>query len=141
MRLFLDASVLTKSYVPEFGTETVLARCAQADEVMFSLIALPEVASALNRIRREGRLSQAAYEESIKRLRDEAQYATVVDLTQSIVDEAIRCLEQWRLRAADAVHVATALGCPHDLFLSADHRQCEAARAAGLNVEEIPPPV
>jgi predicted nucleic acid-binding protein len=34
----------------------------------------------------------------------------------------------------DAIHVAAALACEADVFVSADQRQCAAARSAGLNV-------
>jgi len=72
-----------------------------------------------------------------QRLKDESQNATVIALTQSVVEGAIRCLEQTSLRASDAIHVASAQETAPDLFLSGDRRQCQAATAAGLKVEYV----
>jgi len=38
MRLFADSSALAKRYLPEPGRETVLARCAAADEMIISFL-------------------------------------------------------------------------------------------------------
>jgi hypothetical protein len=137
MRVFLDASALTKSYIPEPGTAEVTARCAEAEEVILSVIAVPEVASAFNRIRREGRLSDDHYRSLKQQLAQDAENATVLELTESVVDGAIRCLERSPLRASDAIHIASALEIAPDLFLSGDRRQCEAATAMGLKVEYV----
>lgn len=137
MRLFLDASALTKSYIPEAGTDTVMARCEQADEIVLSVIAVPEVISAFNRVRREGRLSDTDYESLKRQLAEDAQNATEVALTKPIVDKSILALERSLLRASDAIHIASAMGAAPDLFLSGDRRQCAAARAMGLKVEYV----
>jgi uncharacterized protein len=49
----------------------------------------------------------------------------------------VALLEQFPLRSADALHVACASALSTDLFVSADDRQCKAARAHGLRVEAI----
>ena len=62
----------------------------------------------------------------------------------SVVDEAVRLLEAYPLRAYDAVHLATALvakqrlidgGLTPLIFLSADDRMNDAASAEGLAVD------
>jgi hypothetical protein len=137
MGLCLDASALVKRYVVEPGTERVLLKLQEADDVVFSVLALPEVISALNRRRREGRLSLTDYVACKRQLRADAQNATVVDLSPEIVGRAISCLERFPLRGSDAVHVATALEAKPGLFLSGDERQCTAAKTMGLNVELV----
>lgn len=139
MRLFADSSALAKRYIPEPGRDIVLARCAAADEVIISFLAPIEVVSAFNRLRRAGRLSDEQYDELKLKLTTDVQHATVVQPGPALVPTAFACLERAPLRASDAIHVASALQCNPDLFLSGDHRQCVAARAMGLNVEEITP--
>jgi len=61
-----------------------------------------------------------------------------VGLQSGVILRAIRVLEMWPLRSADALQVASAQLWGADVFLSADRRQCAAARGAGLEVEELP---
>ena len=137
MRLFADSSALAKRYLREPGRDVVLARCAAADEVLISFLAPIEVVSALNRLRRAARLTDEQYEELKKKLTADAQNATVVLPGPSVEAGAFRCLESAPLRASDAVHVASALECRPDLFLTGDRRQHEAAKGMGLKVEFV----
>jgi hypothetical protein len=139
MRLFLDSSALLKRYIPEPGTDRVIALCAQAREMLLSTLAPIEVISAFSRLRRLKAITDDEYNSAKQKLMADLQNATVMELRPSVGAGAIVCLERSPLRASDAIHVATALECSPDLFLSADHRQCEAARTAGLKVEEITP--
>lgn len=137
MRLFLDSSALAKRYVREAGTDRVVALCAEAEEVIVSVLALPEIISTLNRLRREGRLSDSEYATIKQDVIADMEGATMIEVSPPIVRQAIACLESSPLRASDAVHVASALeSCP-DVFLTGDHRQREGANDAGLNVEGV----
>jgi hypothetical protein len=62
--------------------------------------------------------------------------ATVIGITEQVVAQAVALLEQFPLRSADALNVACASKWSTD-FVSADDRQCGAARADGLRVEAI----
>jgi len=137
MRLFLDSSALAKRHIREPGSDRVVARLQEADETVLSVLAATEVVSALNRRRREGRLDDAAYQARKHDLTEDLNHATVLDLTPSVLAKAVSLLERFVLRSSDAIHIATAVEAGPDLFLSGDHRQCEAARAEGLNVEEV----
>jgi predicted nucleic acid-binding protein len=61
----------------------------------------------------------------------------VIDLSPLVIERALVALEDHPLRALDALQIASSLLFAPDLFITADHRQCEAARASGLRVEEI----
>lgn len=137
MRLFLDSSALAKRYVVEPGTDIVLERCREADEVLLSVLAPAEVASALNRLRREMKLILGQYRRLKAEVLLDCAEATTLEITPDVVHLAIRCLELEPLRALDALHVATAqhFGC--DLFLSADQPQVVAARRFGLRAEMV----
>ena len=137
MRLFLDSSAFAKRYIAEPGSDRVAARCAEADQALLSVIALPEAMSTLNRLRREGKLSDDGYLALKQDIVADLGQATIIDLTPSVVARAVVCLERSPLRALDAIHVASAMECSPDLFLSADRRQCQAARGMGLKVEEV----
>jgi len=41
MRILLDSSALAKRYVCEPGTEQVLSRCRDADEIVLSVLCVP----------------------------------------------------------------------------------------------------
>ena len=138
MRVFLDSSALLKHYIDEPGSRRVRTRLRKAQELLLSVLAWPESISALNRLRREGALDDAQYAVIKKRFAEDLASATIVALADDVLDTAVRCLEEAALRASDAIHVASAAVAGVDCFVSADRRQCEAARAMGLAVEEVP---
>lgn len=135
MRMALDTSALIKRYVEEPGTPQVLALRAQADEVILSELCVPEIISALNRCRREGRLSDDAYDSIKQDLAGDLSQATIVPLTPNLVTCTIHVLETSTLLALDAIHVATAIESKCDLFATADIQQFMAAKHLGLNAE------
>ena len=137
MRIFLDSSALAKRYVAEAGTEQVLRLCQEADEIILSTLCVPELISGLNRLKRDGKLSPSRYRALKRDLAADVDGATMVDLTPPIIDRAIACLERTPLRALDAIHLASALESMCDLFLTADHRQGEAATHLNLKVAPI----
>ncbi len=63
--------------------------------------------------------------------------ATVIGITEDVIARAVDLLEQFPLRSADTLHIACASEWSTDLFVSADDRQCKAARAHGLRVQAI----
>ncbi len=138
MRLFLDASAFLKHYIDEPGSSRVRHFLGEADELVLSVIVWPEILSALNRLRRERVLDDEDYAVVKARFQRDLANAIVVALTVEVLQETTRCLERAPLRASDAIHVASALEAGAGLFVSADRRQCEAAKALGLTVEAIP---
>lgn len=134
MRVFFDPSALAKRYIDEAGTNEVLGWCDRADELALSITAVPEMISAFCRLRREGRISDAQYRRLKGELMNDIADALICDLTPEVVQKAVHALEAHPLRGMDAIHVAAALACEADAFVSADSRQCTAARGAGLTV-------
>jgi predicted nucleic acid-binding protein len=137
MRIAFDTSALAKRYVVERGTARVLELCSQATEVVVSVLCVPETLSALNRLRREGRLTSDEYVAAKKELAGDMAQATVVQVTSTVLARAIEVLEKMALRTLDAIHLAVALDSGCDLFVSADVPQCEAAAELGLTIERI----
>ena len=140
MKVFLDTSAFAKRYVAEQGSDQVLAVCQQADSLVVSVICLPELVSTLCRLVREEKLASAAYR-TLKgsMMADLADLADVdiCEITQEVLASVVSLLELHPLRAMDGLHVACALACAPDAFVSADHRQLSAARKAGLSVIDV----
>lgn len=136
-RLVLDSSALAKKYLREAGSERVAQLCSVTDEIILSVICLPEVLSGMNRLKRDRLLSPAQYRQLKQSFLRDIEQATVQDLTPSVFAETVRCLETHPVRAMDAIHVGTALATGCSVFASADVRQCDAAEAMGLVVERI----
>lgn len=144
---YADSSVLVKRHIPEKGSTwtRALTAASTGNLVVTSRISSVEVFSALNRLVRERRLSQADY--TVVRddfhgvwLRD----YELVELDMSIEDRARLMLETYALRAYDAVQLSSALavrerlrahGGPDLIFLSADTRLLAAAQAEGFAVD------
>jgi len=137
MRIYLDSSALVKRYIYEAGSTDVAERCAQASEVILSILALPEVISALNRLRRENRLSDRQYEQLREALVLDMEDAFVINMTVPVIQKSVICLEHHPLRTIDSMQIASALAASADLFVSADIRQCEAAEKMGLPVAKV----
>lgn len=126
-----------KRYVAEVGTPEVLALCDRADELVLSVIAVPEIISAFCRLCREGKISDADYVRLKREMMADIVDAMVCDVAHDIVAKSVESLEGGVLRGMDAIHVGTACSTRCDRFVSSDTRQCEAAILAGLAVEQV----
>jgi hypothetical protein len=102
-----------------------------------SVICLPEVISGLCRLRCERKLSPRQYAENKRALIRDVEGSLIIHTTAPIVARSVDVLERWPLRSSDALHVACAAEWGADLFVSADERQCKAARGYGLRVEAL----
>jgi uncharacterized protein len=134
--IYLDASALVKLFVSEPESEALNQALVGAEDVIFSDLALTEMASALGRRTREGRL---AFVES-RRLYREAEKLVAscrrAELTPPIHRRAERLLlsSDLPLRAQDALHLATALDAEAITFVTYDPRLRDAAPPQGLFV-------
>jgi predicted nucleic acid-binding protein len=139
LNVFFDSSALTKRYIEEKGSGQVEAILSSASALAVSVICVPEIIAALCRRRREGRLSSQDYRTAKASVLSDIDDATVIGITDEVVAHAVELLEQFLLQSADALHIACAAESSTDLFVSADDRQCRAAKAHGLQVEAIKP--
>lgn len=137
MRVFFDSSAFAKRYVEERGTPEVLAWCEKADELALSVIAIPELVSAFCRLNREKTLSAAHYKRLKAELTADIADAMICDTTPQVIGHSIHALEKHPLRGMDAIHIGAAVVCEAEVFVSADARQCKAARALGLKVVSV----
>lgn len=138
MNVFLDSSALAKRYVQEPGSDRVEEILFSASSLGISVICVAEIISALCRRRRESKLSRRQYLKAKQALFEDIADASVVNITDQVMARAVELLERWPLRSSDALHIASAAEWSGELFVSADDRQCAAAQAYGLRVEELP---
>jgi len=137
VRTFFDSSGLAKRYIRERGSEKVKEVLAGASEVAVSLIAPPEIVSALCRLRRQNAISEAQYGQAKKGLFTDIEDMTICNVTVPVIGRAIELLERHPLRTMDALHLACAIEWRADLFVSSDRRQTSAALKSGLRVVQI----
>jgi predicted nucleic acid-binding protein len=135
MLVFFDTSAFVKRYIAESGSDKVLEWCDKATVIGLSGIALPEVISAFCRLRREGRITDARYQQLKSTLMADIEDMALCDLTPAVLAQAISSLECNTLRGMDAIHIGSAIVLKVDAFVSSDKRQCEAAERAGLSVD------
>jgi predicted nucleic acid-binding protein len=134
LRSFLDTSAFAKLYLSEEGSERMSEVLAKSTSIVVSVLAEPEGISAMNRLRREGKMLEVEYRKLKKDfLEDLATFETIA-LDQDVVNQAVVLLESTPLRASDALHLASAHAADVDLFVTADQVQSAAARASGLKV-------
>ena len=138
MNVFLDSSALAKRYIQEPGSDRLEEILSSASSLGISVICVSEVVSALCRRRRERMLSAQQYAKAKQALFEDIEDASVVSLTDQVVARAVELLERWPLRSSDALHVASAAEWSAELFVSADEKQCTAARGKGLQVKQLP---
>jgi predicted nucleic acid-binding protein len=133
MKILFDTSALLKRYLPESGREAVLALVASATAAVTAPHCKVELYSALNRVRRETRASDASYCDTCAEVERNFSDMQVVSLSANVERYAIRALETSAMRGMDALHVGAALAAGVDLFVTADIRQFNGAQALGLN--------
>ena len=132
-----DASALTKRYASEAGRNRVLALFASATELLVAAHCKTEVASALLRRRREGSLPVAEFDRAWHAAQSDVADMTLVPLDARVERFAFAAMEQGPLRGMDALHVGSAMAARVDLFVTADKRQAQVARAMGVATELI----
>lgn len=141
---FLDSSALVKRYVPEAGSAWVqaIADVPIGNLLIISRITWVEVLSALARRQREGSLSDTDVDLIIQSFRfDLHNQYQVVELDRVLAENAGQLVNEYPLRAYDAIQLASVLRIQTAfvaatstslVFLTADDRLLTIAQTAGL---------
>ncbi len=145
---FFDSSALVKRYVQEDGTGWVrrLTRRSPSNVIYIARVTSVEVASAVARRRKGGTITAAKASSIVRRFRHHfsGRYM-VVEITPTLLNEAMRHAIRHALRAYDAVQLASALeinrkeqnaGFAPVALISADRDLNNAAVAEGLTVDD-----
>jgi predicted nucleic acid-binding protein len=106
----------------------------QAGRVVVSRLAWPEAVAALAAAHRGRRVSDEGHRTAADGLRQCFERCTMVSIADSLIDRAAELAAGYDLRAADAIHLATALAVTEadSLFVTWDRRLRLAAVQAGL---------
>jgi uncharacterized protein len=146
--VYLDTSALVKRYdLREPNAETIVTLCdPRAGNTLFtSSLTGPEVASALRRKEREGRMSAPDVQRvwAVFQAHASLEY-TLLAVSTPVLQEAERLILSHKLRAFDAVHLASALAVrallPESIalqFVTADNDQAAVAKGVGLRVRRV----
>jgi hypothetical protein len=141
---FLDSSALVKRYIVEIGSFWIQAVAVPdpGNQIIISRISWVEVLSAIARRQQEGSLSSTEVNEIIEAFRSDLnnQYQ-VIEIDRALVESAGQLVNQYSLRAFDAVQLASALRIQSAfasatatslVFLTADDRLLTIATTEGL---------
>jgi uncharacterized protein len=140
---YWDASALLPVLIDEPGTSLARGWLAEDGEVCTWAWTEVEIASAIERRAREGRLSAAGRRAALRDTKAVVSSAhEVVDLL-AVKRKAVPLLARHSLRAADAAQLASALvvadaGGASIPFVCLDRRLAEAASREGLDVLSWP---
>ena len=139
MTLYLDTSALVKLYVAEEGSPLVHQVVANAPSVATSAIAYVEARAAFARRRRDGSLPLQEYRRILRDLDADWGHYLRIDVTEPLIRQAAELAERHRLRAYDAIHLASAYVVKEQLleqvlFASWDKTLEAAARRHGLQL-------
>ena len=137
MKTYFDSSAFARGYIAEPGSELVEDLLRDSTVIASSVICLPEVFSALCRHLRDQNLSTRDYRFAKALILEDFRDVQVIQITDIVLNRTVAFLEAQALRAADAIHLASASAWEAELFVSADDRQLTAARALGLECRAV----
>ena len=135
MKFYFDSSALTKRYISEPGSGNIDRLFLEAESIVVSSICLLEIISALSRLLREKKLNVPQYNQCKRAVLEDFASFEVCQLSSEVLNTTIAVLEDSRLRAADAIHVASAVEAKVSRFVSSDAKQIEAAKKFKLTVD------
>lgn len=139
--MFWDTSALVRCYdpgEPDHGRARNFLLAERAHEA--SAFIVPELVSAV--VRKLGR-DKRNRDALLRTIDDHLAFFDLSAVAEAHLEEAARLIKKYSLRAADALHVASALILRKELsrrslaFLTADREQAEAARGERLKVFEL----
>ncbi len=145
---YADSSALLKRHVIEIGSNWIKNEflAASKNTIYTSKLSVAEVLSALNRRSRESSISSAQYTKFSKDFLAVSKFQyEMIDLSDAVLLESQRLLENYPLRAGDAIQLASALLAnaqfqtakfPTLIFLASDIRLLSAARDEGLKTDD-----
>ena len=145
---FFDSSGLLKRYVNESGTVWVnnLTAPKAKNTLYVARITGAEIVSALTRRYKGGSLTANEFQTAVSDFRHDFQsdYRNV-EISETLISQAMDLAEKHALRGYDAVQLAAALevhnervafGLPAPTLISSDLALNEAATAQGLTVDD-----
>jgi predicted nucleic acid-binding protein len=137
--IFIDSSALVKRYLKEKGSEKVQKTLSGEKLLAASKLAYPEVLSAFMRKQRAGELGEGPLKKVLDWFFLDWDRLIVVELNDGLLPIARTLIQQYPLKGADAVHLASALWLSRSLkenliFMASDQTLLKAGLAEHLLV-------
>ena len=132
MKTFFDSSAFAKRYIEDQNSPDIDKYCLNATSLAVSIICIPEIISALARLKRDSKITSSQFKQGKQALFTDLSDAIICILNQTVIQKTIHALENCQLRAMDAIHIACALEWQSDLFITSDHKQYDAAKKLGI---------
>ena len=140
---YLDSSAWLKRYFLEPGSGWMTRLFESGNHLASSVLGYIEVASALTRQQVPRKLDEDKLAQLQQQLEEDWGDLTGFPLTDETVCRALRLARGYKLRGADAVHLATALGVNDALvgtgnslvLVASDEDLLAVAQQTGLTVE------
>ncbi|MFT3718700.1 type II toxin-antitoxin system VapC family toxin [Pseudorhodoferax sp.] len=130
--MLFDTSAIAKRYRDEQGHDQVQQWLERADGVVMAAHARMEVAASLCRDLHDGATTQADLQADLQALAQDFDGFDVMPLDSRIEALSTQAMAGARLRAMDALHIATAQAAGVDMFITADKHQAQAAEALAI---------
>ncbi|MBX6422672.1 type II toxin-antitoxin system VapC family toxin [Thermosulfurimonas sp. F29] len=139
MIFYLDTSAMVKLYIDEEHSERVKNWVRRSDIIVSSDVSYAEMASALTRAFKEGRISEGDLDSLWNAFVEDWNCYTVVEVSREVLDLAAELIFRHGLRVFDGIHLASALivtGEGEVVFGAFDQRLIKAAEKEGLKLME-----
>jgi uncharacterized protein len=135
---YFDTSVLVKRYVREAGSEEV-QKLLRAYRLVSSTVTPVEASTAFRRRKDSGDIAVRHFDAIIKRFDSDRQTWELIETGKEVLDRAERFGRENKVRALDAIHIASAILFREAIaqtlpFVTADSAQREAAAHTSLDV-------
>ena len=137
MKTFFDSSALVKRYIQEQGSDKFNEIFQQSQNIFVSVICLPEIFCALNRLKREALINQKQYISLKEFVLQDFEGMSVCHLSSEVITQAIVLLENNPLRAMDAIHLACSLQVKAGIFVTGDMKQAAVAKKFKQKIIQI----
>ena len=134
MITYVDTSTLVKLLIDEVGTTEAGLIWDEPDALVSARVGHVEARAALAAARRQGRITNDVFTNSIRGLEVLWSQLSVIEIDEDLMRLAGDLANEHGLRAYDAVHLAAAHLVGADVFSSADRRLCAAASSDGFHV-------
>lgn len=137
--MYADSSALVKAFLDEPGRDEFLTILAGASMVATARLAYVETRAAFARAARDGRLTAASVRSATRALDQRWDLLAVVELDETIAQDASSLADRRPLRSADAIHLTCALAIAGDelgstTFACWDARLWSEAQALGFSM-------
>jgi len=134
LKTYFDTSAFIKRYILEQGSEQIPLILTKASALALSALSLPEMISALTRLKHEEKLTVHLYQTIKNKIYDDLIDIILYPITPAVLTLATEIIEHNKVKTLDAIHIASASVWMCDYFVSADKSQIATAEQVGLKI-------